>query len=169
MKAFVVQVRVEAVDRNGKAVFRDAIPVPLSPLLKDRKVIDVKKSLRKLLGVPLGDQVLLGPLPSKKPLDNSMSLVEARVIPGLRSDSHSKVSAGELFTTVAVSVARNRIQLASDSYTSSSDMLILETRHPLREYLLSDGFYYQRFKNPAVRILVYGLFYLVSGLVVLVI
>ncbi|UPQ98105.1 hypothetical protein HOP50_02g14030 [Chloropicon primus] len=161
----VVQVRVEAVDRNGKAIVRRSIPVSFRPrrsCFKNATVLDVKKAVRGILGVPVKDQELRGPLPSDDVLRDDARLVEHRVVPGVISQAHSNVSAGELFTTVNVSTARTRLQLSSE-VSSSSDVLVLTTRHPLREYILSDGFFYTRIKNPCFRLVVI-LVFLLAGL-----
>ncbi len=172
MESFIVQVRVEAFDRNGKAIVRRIIPVTVHKSqkrggLKAITVDDVKTSIRKLLGVPLGDQELFGPLPSRQVLSGKETLVQWGIIPGIRRERHSDVSAGELFTTVGVAAARDRLRLQQVSASSSpSDVLVLETKHPLREYILSDGFYYQRFQNPCVRFVVYALAYLTGAALV---
>ena len=164
MDEYIIQVRVEAVDRNGEAVVRKSIPVPLRPhkkRLRNTTVLDVKKSIRTILGVPIRDQTLSGPVPSEEVLDDGAILVERGVVPGIKSRAHSRITAGELFTTVGVAAARSRLQLASSSF-SSSDVLVLSTKHPLREYILTDGFYYRSpyLRDPCLRFLVYSAVYL---------
>jgi len=153
---YVVQVRVEAVDRDGKAIVRRSIPVPLKPSkgrFKNATVLDLKRSIRGIMGVPVGDQELSGPLPFEDRLDDDVNLAERGIVPGVQAArAHSEVNPGELFTTTNVSAARARLRLSSETF-SSSDVFLLRTKHPLREYILADGFYYQRIKNPCFRML----------------
>ena len=162
---YIIQVRVEAVDRNGEAVVRRSIPVLLKPhkrAFRNATVLDVKKSIRAIFGVPVRDQELSGPLPSGETLDDSAKLAERGVVPGIKSRSRSDVSPGELFTTADISAARARLHLSSEAF-SSSDVLVLETKHPLREYILQDGFYYTRIKNPCARFFVHLFLFLAAA------